>query len=249
MNRPTDPIKSTDIPVDQGRTRAWLALGITGISIVGIVVLGSMTVVISDKEVASRAQIVFNAVLPLFGTWVGTVLAYFFARENFESASRSVERMTKQLTSQEELQSMPIASAMVPRSQMFVCDDPAQAKLVDVLAQLEGKNLKRLPILNKAGAAVSLVYSQDIIDYLYRLKAGVSEDERKNLTVQNLLDDKPELKKPFAVVSESGSLADAQDALAKIAEGRVVFVTKTGAEAEPVVGMLTSVDIARRAQA
>jgi len=132
---------------------------------------------------------------------------------------------------------------------MFVCDDPVQTKLADVLAQLEVKNLKRLPILNQTGAIVSLVYSQDIIDYLFRFKASASEDERKNLTVQDLLNEKPELKKPFAIVSASGSLADAQDALAKITEGRVLFVTKSGSETEPVVGMLTSVDIARRAQA
>jgi len=249
MSKAANRVTNSDASVDQGRIRSWLALGITGIAIVGIVVLGTITIVISDKEAVSRAQAVFNAVLPLFGTWVGTVLAYFFSRENFESASRSVERLTRQLTTEEELQSTPVSDAMVPRSQMLVCDDPAQAKLVDVLALLEGKNLKRLPILNKAGAAVSLVYSQDIIDYLYRFKTDLSEDDRKTLTVQNLLDEKPELKKPFAVVSESGSLADVQDALAKIAEGRVVFVTKTGSESEPVVGMLTSVDIARNAQA
>jgi predicted transcriptional regulator len=248
MSKATNQVTSSDVSLDQGRIRSWLALGITGIAIVGIVVLGTMTIVISDKEAVSRAQAVFNAVLPLFGTWVGTVLAYFFSRENFESASRSVERLTRQLTVQEELQSMPVASAMVPRSQMLVCDDPVQAKLVDTLTQLEGKNLKRLPILSK-GVAVTLIYSQDIIDYLYRVKTGLSEDDRKKLTVQDLLDEKPELKKPFAVVSESGSLADAQDALAKIAEGRVVFVTKTGSEGDPVVGMLTSVDIARNAQA
>jgi predicted transcriptional regulator len=248
MSKATNQVTSSDVSLDQGRIRSWLALGITGIAIVGIVVLGTMTIVISDKEAVSRAQAVFNAVLPLFGTWVGTVLAYFFSRENFESASRSVERLTRQLTVQEELQSMPVASAMVPRSQMLVCDDPVQAKLVDTLTQLEGKNLKRLPILSK-GVAVTLIYSQDIIDYLYRVKTGLSEDDRKKLTVQDLLDEKPELKKPFAVVSESGSLADAQDALAKIAEGRVVFVTKTGSDGDPVVGMLTSVDIARNAQA
>src|SRR5690242_16592162 len=40
-------------------------------------------------------ELIFNALLPLLGTWVGTVLAYYFSKQNFESATNSVQRMAE----------------------------------------------------------------------------------------------------------------------------------------------------------
>jgi hypothetical protein len=36
-------------------------------------------------------RLVFAAVVPLIGTWVGTLLAYNFSRENFEAASQATK--------------------------------------------------------------------------------------------------------------------------------------------------------------
>ena len=33
----------------------------------------------------------FGMLLPLIGTWVGTVLAYYFSKDNFEAASKTDE--------------------------------------------------------------------------------------------------------------------------------------------------------------
>src|SRR5262245_6279585 len=104
------------LPAAQTQTRNWLAFGITGISIIGVVILGATIIIVNDDSVTQRAKTVLNAVLPLLGTWVGTVLAYFFSRENFETASRSVERLTQQLTLHEKLESLPVTSAMTPRN-------------------------------------------------------------------------------------------------------------------------------------
>src|SRR6266498_220803 len=196
MNK-TAPRGKTDAipPVGQTQTRIWLAFGITGISIVGVVILGATIIIVTDAGVTQRAQTVLNAVLPLLGTWVGTVLAYFFSRENFESASRSVERLT-QLTLQEKLESMPVTSAMTPRSKMLTVNDPRKEILLDVLAQLESKRAKRLPVLDNNDYPQALVFREGIVDYLYRFKTR-TEDERKGLTVQNLLDERPDLNKPY----------------------------------------------------
>ena len=143
MNKTTRRTK-TDDPPPVGQTRNWLAFGITGVSIVGVIILGTTIIIVNDAGVTERAQNVFNAVLPLLGTWVGTVLAYFFSRENFESASRSVERLTQQLTLHEKLESMPVTSAMTPRTKMLTVNEPGTAILLDVLTQLESKKVKRL---------------------------------------------------------------------------------------------------------
>lgn len=243
MEKSTDQDTKLIIFKEQNKVRNWLALWIPIVSITCIMVLGLTIIAISETD----AQLVFNAILPLFGTWVGTVLAYFFSRENFEAASQSVERISSRLIEQ-KLQSVLVSSVMVPRSQMFVSTEPKNEILLDILAQLEGKNLSRLPILDKNDHPLFLVYKEDIVEYLYRMKAGISEEDRKKLTVQNLLEENSASKKQFAVVRESGSLLEAQEAMNRMSESRVIFVTKSGGETDAVVGMLTSIDIAKRAQ-
>src|SRR5215216_1658496 len=92
--------------------RTGLALGITTIAILGITCLSVVVVANQDTGVIDRAQNVFNAVLPLFGTWVGTVLAYYFSRENFAAASDSTQQLVRDLK-EERLNSTLVADVMI----------------------------------------------------------------------------------------------------------------------------------------
>src|ERR1700730_8315375 len=95
-----------DAPVREWKTpRFLLALLVTGISILAVTVLAA--VIIVRKHDADAPQNVMNSVLPLLGTWVGTILAYYFSKENFEAATQSVTALAKQLTPQQKLQSTP----------------------------------------------------------------------------------------------------------------------------------------------
>jgi len=40
----------------------------------------------------------FNVIIPLLATWIGTVLAFYFGRENFEAASKQYKSIINQLT-------------------------------------------------------------------------------------------------------------------------------------------------------
>jgi hypothetical protein len=42
----------------------------------------------SGAEVAAAAKDILATLLPVIGTWIGTVLAFFYSKENFESAAR-----------------------------------------------------------------------------------------------------------------------------------------------------------------
>src|SRR5436309_10720062 len=80
--------KGSSSPSDAS-IRRWLAAGIVGASILGIVVLSIVAISTAGKDRAETSRLVFSAVLPLLGTWVGTVLAFYFARENLEAATES----------------------------------------------------------------------------------------------------------------------------------------------------------------
>jgi hypothetical protein len=66
---------------------------VSGAGIIGISVTLLAVSAKNDGELRQSSRLVFNALLPLLATWVGMVLAYYFSRKNFETASQSVERM------------------------------------------------------------------------------------------------------------------------------------------------------------
>lgn len=226
--------------------RISLAFLITLFAMAGITALGISIILSTDGNVSTRAQLVFSAVLPLFGTWVGTILAYYFAKENLESATNSTVKLAG-VSSKEKLQSTAVVSAMVPKNQMFFKDD-LTAKLIDILSELDAKEIRRLPVLDKTGHPLYLFYRDGISDYAYQAKANLTAEERNKLTLQDLLTDKPECKRPFATVAEGDTLAKAKDAMDSIQNCRDVFVTKNGTASDVVIGLITIVDIAKYAQ-
>ena len=89
-------------------TRSTLAIYITFISVLGITTL-SIVVIILNKNFT---ETVFSSVLPLFGTWVGTVLAFYFSRENFETAATRTQELVERLSPEERLRSTLVTIAM-----------------------------------------------------------------------------------------------------------------------------------------
>jgi hypothetical protein len=76
-------------------TRERIALGVIVIAGIGIALVAIVALVaglyIQDTETQRRFLVltVFNTLVPLFGTWVGTVIAFYFAKENFSAATQS----------------------------------------------------------------------------------------------------------------------------------------------------------------
>jgi hypothetical protein len=62
-------------------------------SFLGCVGIGAL--LINKSNNPDQIDKVFSALVPLFGTWAGTILAFYFARENFDSANQSVQRLVR----------------------------------------------------------------------------------------------------------------------------------------------------------
>jgi len=74
-----------------GGERQWLAGAILLIAGLGIIALSIVVIVLCPHEQRFEAtKYVFVADLPLLGSWVGTVLAYYFSQNNLSAATRSV---------------------------------------------------------------------------------------------------------------------------------------------------------------
>ncbi|MDR4498290.1 MAG: hypothetical protein MRK02_10285 [Candidatus Scalindua sp.] len=235
--------------------RNWLAFGLTGVSIGGVIAL-SITIIIKGGE----PDKVLTAVLPLLGVWVGTVLAYYFSKENFEAANRSVREMAKQLTPMEKLMSIPVKSKMIPRSEMMLLNitpDKTEDTIKindDILKVLEEKKRNRLPILDKNNHPKYMIHRSMIDKYLTRkiVKDKMSLSEVEDLTLRKLLEDDAELKRifenGFAIVKADANLGDAKIEMESESNCQDIFVTINGTKNEPVIGWITNLIITENAK-
>src|SRR6476620_8534985 len=87
-----------------------------------IIIAGIILLVVAhnDDKGTERALTlitgIFYALLPVIATWVGTVIAFYFGKANFEVASKNVDALVKHITSSDEkLQSIQISEPGVMR--------------------------------------------------------------------------------------------------------------------------------------
>ncbi|MET0388684.1 MAG: CBS domain-containing protein, partial [Polyangiales bacterium] len=201
------------------------------------------------KTFAATSEVVFNALLPLLGTWIGTVLAYYFSRKNFESASQSVERLVT-LTADQKLSTLAVAQEMLQADQITwlqlpLGKTPRDLPLAELRAKLKGR-VTRLPIVNEKGAVRYIVHQSSLFKLLAE-RALEGRDNIQQLSLQDLLDDS-ELRDwvtNIVFVSERVTVADAKRRMEDQRGCQDVIITAAGSRDEPVRGWLTNVDIGR----
>jgi hypothetical protein len=190
----------------------------------------------------------------MIGTWVGTVLAFYFGREQLLAATQSVTAIANQLTPDEKLKSFKVTDKMIPRVQMHVAqEEPAALKLIDAINKLQASGRgKRLPVLGKSDQPVYVVHRSTIDGFIAeRASAGTSLDELKGLTLADLIKDETFgalVRDTAAIVSEGATLADAKLAIERIPNCQDAFVTRSGSNKEAVTGWITNVVIETNSQ-
>jgi hypothetical protein len=223
--------------------REWLATLVVVVSIVGVATLSTFAITHGQ----TNPKEILTMVLPMIGTWVGTVLAFYFGREQLEAATRSVTAIASQLTPDEKLRSVKVVDKMIPRSDIYVVtEDPASVLLLDSLAGLRtSKKGNRLPVLSKENHPKYVVHRSTIDGFLANAAAaGKSLDDLKKLTLDDLLKDAefgPYVVNTVVVLSESATLADAKQAMEAVRWCQDAMITRSGTANEPVTGWVTNV--------
>jgi hypothetical protein len=149
---------SKDSQGTENSYRPRLASLLVGFSVAGLTIM-SVTVIAlapsADRYDAS--QLVFGAVLPVLGTWVGTVLAFYFARENFESATESALRATG-WPSRDTL----VGLVMIPITRAVARylgpdETDQQVTLGELLHLMRTSGFKRISVLDEQARAMCVV--------------------------------------------------------------------------------------------
>jgi hypothetical protein len=237
-----DAPKPADTPPAGDWFRGRLAMLIVLVSLVLTAILAGFAIYFDTHS----AKDILTMVLPMIGTWVGTVLAFYFGREQLEAATRSVTAIARELTPEEKLGSIKVTEKMIPLTNAFVTTaDPATVKLLDAIRGLEtsGKG-DRLPVLTSDKKPRHVIHRSTIDRFIAkRATKGASKEELASLTLADLLADdefRDMLQTTVAVVREGATLADAKRAMEALKWCQDVMITPAGSSTEPASGWITN---------
>jgi hypothetical protein len=249
-------------------SRDWIALGVLVLSIGAVFILSVSTIGSADKNKSKVSSDVMSATLPLYGTWVGTILAFYFSRSAFDAASsattRNIEAASNATTRNvATLQQIASGSAAAPpppenvlakisvkslaNNLLFSQKDPTKL-LKDVLAELQAADRYRVIVVDATTKKfIGLVHRRTAEAYLATPEqVGSNPAASSAPTLQTYLDwlnGSGAAAKPTVVfLAETASLADV-DAKLKETKGKDAIVTSDGTPDSPVIVYINDNDI------
>ncbi len=233
--------------------QSWKARNVIAL-IITLVILGA-TVFVAIEAINNQAnsksglEFVAQTLLPLWGTWIGTILAFYFSRENFEAATQSYQNIIRSMKPEEKIASIPAKEAMLPLEKIVYLEyeETLARSLSDILADERFKDYNRYVILNKDKSLKYMIHRTTFFRFVAEVSLGLTEVARnsKELTLREMEEQasdavKALMYKGFTFVAESASLLDAKKAMDAIPECQDVFITRNGKPTEPILGLITN---------
>jgi hypothetical protein len=215
-----------------------------------IIIIGSLVVigglaglVIFQSNNPQITKDIFYTILPVTASWIGTILAFYFGKQNFESANKQVREMM-QKTGPDQKRTTGVTAIMKPFADMAQYKLPAgktekDVKISAMQKLLEGK-VNRLPVVDINGVVKYMIHEASIDKYIAR---GGKEDSNLEEFLVKAKEKGFEfgLNKAFVVVKESATLLEANAKMEEYPFARDVFVTRGGTPQEPYIGWISNV--------
>lgn len=157
-----------------------VAKTVSTIVLIGTCVFGalgiSIAIVAMCKNEFTNAkdilQILFSAILPLFGTWIGTILAYYFSKENLAAANQTVQHLVNSITSDKKLEAIKAKDVMIPLDKLFYqpyktgADDKNINLKSYFLDFITSKNIQRVILLDETNCAKYVLHKSSIEGFI-----------------------------------------------------------------------------------
>lgn len=242
-----------------GKNVIYFSLATVGflgfVTIVCVVMSGVTDTNMADKKF-NMVRDTFTMLLPVLGTWVGTVLAFYFSRENFAEAAKQTAALVKQLTPEQQLEKISVTEAMISLEDIntakLVLDKPEnQIKLWDDIigALLNKFSKQRLPILDNKGI-VKYVVHRSIIDKYIAEQALAGNASIKDCTLDDLLksNDYKNIVTAFGAVGKTTTLVAVKQQIDGNPNCSDVFVTEDGTKNSKAIGWITNVIVSEKAK-
>lgn len=203
-------------------------------------------------------QFVFASLLPLLGTWIGTILAFYFSKENFNAANESVRTLVDKITSDKKLASIGVREAMIPLARIEAYPVKydaetmaAEIKVKDLFDFLQRIGRNRLVLLSSKDQA-KMVLHKSIITEFAAMHAGefatctlADMQVKGSPRIQRILANSVAFVPASATLQEARKRMDERNAGGSEEICQDVFITANGGSEEPVLGWITEVEIAK----
>jgi len=230
---------STPTNQNSNNSRIWIAVGTMGFAALTITALAIIAILKQPDETMT----IFNIVLPVMASWVGTILAFYFGKENFESANKSVRDMIEKISPEQREQSLVKAIMRdIHNTVYFQFTRGKTDKDVTVaeLRKLLTGKISRLLILDNESRPRYIIHDSRFSSFL--LSGG-----KENDTLEKFIADNQKegisfgLNKGFIIVSEDTTLGEAKKRLKEHPSCQDIFITKTGTDKEPLSGWISNI--------
>jgi len=226
--------------------RRVIAIVITSIILAGTVAIAFFALWNNDRE--KGLSFVGQTLLPLWGTWIGTVLVFFFSRENFEAASKSYQAIIDKLSPEEKMAKLNAADVMLPVKEIvhLTYSKDKKEKIFDILDRDDFKNYKRFAVFDDDFKMLYMIHRSTFTAFIS--EGVLNKDSNDNIhkyTLEFMINNASQqisrsLNLGYNFVNKKATLLDAKKAMDAIPECFDVFVTETGKKDEPVLGMITN---------
>jgi hypothetical protein len=240
--------------MDEIRQRGIVPGILIAISLIGSVLISFIVIYFDQSKDKYATILVFVSTLPLFATWIGSALAYYFSSSNFAMAVNSYTKFTSPTRGRVET---PVTTAMIDKGKiigMVTLATPQGAANIniqdDLLARLSPL-VTRIPVIDAKGAILYIIHENTLHKFIAKIVTDASTDLTLNAaTLQDLLND-PELGPLltlFVIVPSSFTLVDAKNKIDKLPGCQDAFVTQTGKRTESIIGWVTDARVAEFAR-
>jgi hypothetical protein len=240
------------------RTRTVLAYIVVLLGAAGILALSATAIALaSDRQTPGMIRIVLVAVLPLIGTWVGTVLAFYFASHNLQVASAATREATESAARLAAISAQPttlvddvmIRNANITRVTLKAGQKADDVQLKDVLGGIRslkgGDSEGRTPIMDAQDHVFYIVHASVLSTYcLSEGKTLDTLDDADTITKLKTHADLAVLISAIEFVPTGATVADAKTKMKAKDKCADVFVTDDGTANGRVLGWLTNSDLA-----
>ena len=231
----------------------WVVVfAFTTISVLGV---AALIVAVWKPDAANdtfgHIKDIFSILLPVIGTWVGVVLAFYFGKDNFEAAARSTASLVRQLTPDEKLRSISVKDAMLPIEKAITLPLNEDNKTIllkkDMIALLEQNNKERLPMLDAQGCVVYLAHKSTINDFIRKSQDAAPPNTDPSLA-DMLADTELAVKLvSFGTLRQTATLSETKVIMDNVAKCADVFITGDGTRKTKALGWITDSDVQKQA--
>ena len=231
-----------------------------GMLIISVIVLATIGIFVADIVFSCKDpnyedfKMTTQTLIPLWGTWVGIVLAFYYGKSNFDQVTASYKKVIDKLSPNEKLAQMSIDKVMIPFQRMEVMDyeEALDQTLGAILASKKFEKYSRFAFVDSHQILRKMIHRKNLTQYITD-QIGEGNSNPLAITFAQFLEDsenatadqKTKWGFQSVFIPECSNMLDAKRAIFSIPHNRDVFVTQNGLPDEAIIGLVTDEDILR----